>query len=195
MEHRANVDVSGGTLVVVGSANPVTRAQVERLADEGALVLTLHREAVLNQDETYLMGIRSGAAAAIKQGRNVVVRSENWPEAITVTRLLAAKRRIPAEEVEQRVSSMLARVGEGVVMAANPQGVIVVGTETGAALCRQLGISALAEVSQVVPGLPVMHSTEQGPLRLILKPGGFGGPDTLVEAISHLAALCPTTGS
>lgn len=175
--------------MLVGSPSPQARAQVERLADEGALVLTLHREAVLNQDETFLMGIRSGAAAAISHGRNVVVRSENWPEAVQMTRLLGAKRWIPAEEVEGRVRTMLARIGQGVVAATRPRGVIAVGTETGQALCNQLGIAQLTEVSRLEPDLPVMRTEDSEPLLLVLKPGGLGGPETLLEAIAHLTRL------
>lgn len=151
--------VQMGVLVLVGSAREQARAQVERLAEQGALVLTLSREAVINQDETILMGIRSGAAVAMRTGRNVVVRSENWPGAAEVTMRLAAKRGIPAEEIERRVLAMLARVGEGVLAATGSRRVVVVGTETGRALCRQINLTE--------------------PLLLTWIPGGADEPDAI----------------
>lgn len=178
---------SGGTLVLVGSYMPQARAQVERLADEGALVLTLHREAVLNRDESYLMGIRSGAAAAIKQGRNVVVRSENWLEALMMTRRLAAKRGIPVDVLESRVREMLARVGQGVVQAAGARQLIVVGTETSATVCRLLGMTEMVLLREIAPGLPFVLVPGPSPLLLVLKSGTSGEPDVLTQAAAHLA--------
>jgi|GEM_PF-3933988 len=121
-----------GTLVLVGSYAPAARAYVDQLADDGALVLTIPREAVLNQDESYLMGIRSAAAGAVKQGRTVVVRSENWPEAVLMTRRLAEKRLISPEALDQRVRQMLARAAVGVLHASGARRLIVVGRGTGA---------------------------------------------------------------
>lgn len=176
-----------GTLVLVGSAKPQARAQVERLAEEGALVLTLTRQAVLDQDETFLMGIRSGAAAALKQGRHVVVRSENWPEAVEVTRRLAAKRGIAPDEVEQRVRQMLARVGEGVVRAIHLGQMIAVGADTCAALCRQLGLGEPAMLPEAGPGLRTLSVPGPEPLQLVLKAGDSGDADTLWQAIQSLS--------
>ncbi|MFZ5814401.1 MAG: nucleotide-binding domain containing protein [Bacillota bacterium] len=178
-----------GVLVLVGSARAEARAQVERLAEAEALVLTLSREAVLNEDETFLMGIRSGAAAAIAKGRNVVVRSENWPGAAEVTLRLAAKRWIPAEEVGRRVTSMLARVGEGVVAATGGRRLVVVGTETGEALCRQLKLSELAPAGEAAPGVAALLAPGPQPLLLAWKPGGTGQPGALAEAVTWLRTL------
>lgn len=176
-----------GALVLAGSCLPEARAQVDRLADEGALVLTLPREAVLNLDETYLMGIRSGAAAAIRQGRIVVVRSENWPEAAVITRRLGARRGIPAEEIDQRIVAMLARVGHDVVQTTSARRLVAVGTETSAALCRQLGITELIVGKELAPGVPALLVPGPGPeppLLLVLKAGSTGGPDTLLPVVA-----------
>jgi uncharacterized protein YgbK (DUF1537 family) len=184
----AGLDLSAatGALVLCGSFAPAARAQVERLADEGALVLTLHREAVLNQDESFLMGIRSGAAAAIKQGRNVVVRSENWPEAAVVTRKLAAKRFIPVAEVEHRVLSMLARAAGDAVEAGGCRRLVAVGTDTCAAMCSQLGVADMTVLKAVAPGLPGLLVSGPRHLLLALKAGGTGTPDALVEAVRSM---------
>lgn len=189
----AELDVRGpgGTLVLIGSPAPEARAQLDRLADDGALVLTLRREVVLGQDETQLMGIRSGAASTAEQGRTVVVRSENWPEAVEMTRRMAAKRGTTADELGQRVANMLARVGEGVISGAvtsrgSTRRVIAVGTDTCAALCRKLGLGELLVLDEVAPGLPAVLAPGPEPLLLFLKAGHCGGPDTLAQAIKHL---------
>lgn len=200
-----------GILVIVGSDRPAARAQLERLAEEGALVLTMTREAVLRQDETLLMALRSAAGAAVKDGRPVVVRSENWPGAVEMTRRMAAKRYIPA--VEERVATMLARVAEGVVKAGAVDRLIAVGTDTGEAVCRQLQISEREVIGEVAAGLPVLRVQSEllrspvrvgqswteslaesaqsvvGPLLLVLKPGGHGEPESLLQAVATLAAL------
>jgi uncharacterized protein YgbK (DUF1537 family) len=182
--------VTAGILVIAGSAAPEARAQLERLAEAGALVLTLTREAVLTQDETLLMALRSAAGAALKQGRHVIVRSENWPGAAEVTRRLAAKRYIPAEEVERRVRTMLARVAEGVVKAAATRRLVAVGTEVGDALCAQLGITERQVVGEAAPGLVVWRAmVANDPVFLVLQPGSKGAPETLRQAVATLAGL------
>lgn len=189
MQFQAGIDLGGsaGTLVLVGSCAPQARAQVEHLADEGALVLTIPREAVLNRDESYLMGIRSGAAAAVKVGRTVVVRSENWPEALLVTRKLAARRGITVDELERRVRTMLAGVAQGAVESAGARRLIGVGTETSAALCEALGITELVTLREVAPDVPVLLAPGVRPLLLVLKSGTSGEPDLLGRAVTDLA--------
>lgn len=181
-------------LVISGSYLPQARAQVEQLADRGALVLTLNREAVLNQDESYLMGLRSGAAAAVKQGRNVVVRSENWPEAVEVTRRLGARRGIPVDELEARVRTMLARVALGAVQSAEARKVIALGTETGAAVREALGAGEAEALGEAVPGAPALLVSGPTPVLLVLMPGSVGQPDALAEAAIRLDELAAGRG-
>lgn len=165
------MDRRNGILVIAGSDRPEARAQLERLAEAGALTLTLTREAVLGQDETLLMALRSAAGAEVKAGRPVIVRSENWPGAVEVTRRLAAKRYIPA--IEERVATMLARVAEGVVKAGAGERLIVVGTDTGEAVCRRLQISERIVVGEVVSDLPVLR-VESGLMRAPVFAGSNG---------------------
>lgn len=180
----------GGTLVVSGAVAPAARAQLEQLADSGALVLTLHRDTVLNQDESFLMGIRSGAGVAAVHGRDVVVRSENWPEALLVTRKLAEKRWISADALERRVRLMLARVAQGVVLEAKcTRKLIAVGRETSAAVCEQLAITELVVVAEVAPGLPAMLAPGPQPFLLVVKAGAGQGPAALVQAVAGLTHL------
>lgn len=209
------MDRRNGILVIAGSDRPEARAQLERLAEAGALTLTLTREAVLGQDETLLMALRSAAGAEVKAGRPVIVRSENWPGAVEVTRRLAAKRYIPA--VEERVATMLARVAEGVVKAGAGERLIVIGTDTGEAVCRQLQIGERTAIGEVAQGLPVLR-VQSGLARAPVSAGGSalgsgpaqagsgGGPeavglplllvlqpghrlDGLLQAVQHLADL------
>lgn len=203
------VDRQNGILVIAGSDRPEARAQLERLAEEGSevSVRTLTREAVLGQDETLLMALRSAAGAEVTAGRPVIVRSENWPGAAEMTRRMAAKRYIP--DVEQRVATMLARIAEGVVRAGAGDRLIVIGTDTGEAVCRQLQLTEREVIGEAAPGLPVLRvqsalargavraapstmesaSSPVGTLLLVLVPGGHGEPESLLQAVGRLAAM------
>lgn len=173
---------SGGALVLVGSCAVQARSQVERLVDEGALLLTLTRETLLNQDESVLMGLRSAAAAAVRQGRTVVVRSENWPEAREVTRRLAARRGVPPAEIESRVGLYLGRVAEGALKALGHLKLVVVGTDTCGAVCRHLGV---AEPTVPAAAQTVLAGGAQ-PVRLLCRAGAAGGPGALIDAVQTL---------
>lgn len=174
------IATTGGVLVLVGSCAPQARTQAERLAEAGALVLTLSRETVLQQDESILMGIRSAAAAAIKQGRTVLVRSENWPEAREVTRRLAARRGISASEIEARVGTLLGRVAQGALRALDTLRLVVVGTDTCQAVCRQVGVQA--------PPVGAGPAPVSEQLVLHCLAGGAPEPDALIRAVGGLAA-------
>jgi uncharacterized protein YgbK (DUF1537 family) len=118
------------------------------------------------------------------------MRSENWPGAAEVTKRLAAKRYIPAAEIERRVTTMLARVAEGVIKAGAGSRLVAVGTDTGEALCRHLGIDERTVVGEASPGLTVLQVTAAGkPVLLVLKPGSTGEPESLVQAVANLVAI------
>ncbi|MBI3291446.1 MAG: hypothetical protein HYZ73_01355 [Elusimicrobia bacterium] len=74
-----------------------------------------------------------------------------------------------------------------------PQAVILIGGDTASHLCRALGIHHLTIEAPVSPGVVACRPTspmkrQKGNYvpRLLLKPGGFGGPDLLVRCVRWL---------
>src|SRR5690606_28780832 len=101
----AGLDVTGpaGVLVVAGSVMPQSRAQVEALASAGGVVLTLQAREALTQPDRGVTALAARAVEALRAGRHVVIRSENWPEAVDETRRLGAELGLDGVAVSRRI--------------------------------------------------------------------------------------------
>lgn len=178
----------GGMLVIAGSVMPQTRAQVETLQAHGAHVLTLDGAAALGDPDGAVRRLTLEAIAHLDAGRNTVIRTENWPEAVEATRRLGAAQGLAAVEVSRRLSALLARIAEGVLRQTDSRRLVTLGGDTSAAVCRQLGITETVVLDEIEPGLPASLAPDL-PLLLVLKSGSFGKPEFVQKAIDHLARL------
>nr|MDA8217235.1 hypothetical protein [Dehalococcoidales bacterium] len=67
-------------------------------------------------------------------------------------------------------------------------GMVLTGGDTAVALCKALGVGALAIEGEVEPGVPYGRLLE-GPLAgllVVTKAGGFGSPEAIAKAISFI---------
>lgn len=154
----------GPALVVVGTRNPATQAQLAYLAGaEYADEVTVVRVAPKEPDAA-LPALR----AALDAGP------------ITVAALTVGEH----ENVTDDDLAALARV---VAMVATERGddlcgLVLTGGATTAAVCAATGANLLRVVDEVLPGVPC-SVIEDGPLAgvpIITKSGGFGGEDALL---------------
>jgi uncharacterized protein YgbK (DUF1537 family) len=174
--------------VVAGSLHPATIDQVAGLAGAGWAHLTLNLE-----DEAGAGlaggGEGEGPGAALKvalaQGGSAVLsfRHEGL-DPVRVSRLtdrLAGRPGAVAGVLRPLVGAVLeAGLGPGL-------GLVLTGGETALHVARGLGARSIEVTGEVAPGVPL------GVLRLpgrdvpvATKSGGFGGPDSLLEAAARL---------
>jgi len=155
---------AGPVLLLGGSAHAGNRVQAARLAQEHNVPL----------HELPLAAPAPAMAAAIASLRTHGAAS-----------LLA--------ESPRRDSAALLRVfvaaATEIIAATGTTRIFVTGGETAFALCRALGLSALEFQAELEPGLSLSRAAStRGPLRLAIKPGGFGSPETWVRAWAGLRA-------
>lgn len=172
----------GGVLVIAGSVMPQTQAQVAAMEEAGLHVVTLTAQAALDGNVGPLL---TSVAYRLQQGESVVVRSENWPEAVAAIRAVAAERGIPALEASRRATATLAAFAETACGR-----IVALGGDTSAAVCKHLGIEEMIVVDEIAPGLPACFAVHPHPMLLVLKSGGFGDRDFGLKAIAHLEGLC-----
>jgi uncharacterized protein YgbK (DUF1537 family) len=168
----------GGVLVIAGSQLPETRAQVAALVEAGLHTVSLSAEAALDGCVGTHMG---DVARRLQRGEHVLVRAE----AVEATRALGASRGLGEPETSRRVLATLAAFSEAAVGR-----LVALGGDTSAAVCRHLRIEELVVLDEVAPGLPATLATQPRPLLLVLKSGGYGGPDFGLKAIAHLEGIC-----
>lgn len=163
----------GPVLVVIGTRNPMTQAQLDHLreADDVRIV-------------PVLPDCLDEAARAIRAAMGgdddppVVVAALSIPNDTAVSDdALTDLARIVVEVATER--------------AADLCGIIATGGATALALCAAASVRALRVVDEVLPGIPC-SVIEDGPLAgvpLVTKSGGFGEEDALAVACIWLLGL------
>lgn len=144
-------------LVVAGSPHPTTRAQVARLTDHGVPAVRIEADADPPRPPF-------GSAMVL-----VLPEAPDRPDDTT------------REEAARRLGIAVRRLLERQAVG----GLVLVGGDTAAAVCRALGASGLALHGELGPGLAwgrLLGGPHDG-LPVVTKAGGFGNPDTLVRVL------------
>lgn len=150
--------LGGPLLLAVGSRDPITLAQVARLAASG-------RAAIAEAPD--------GACPALPAADAVLVR------------LTAAEgRRFEAPAAGARFAAGIA----GIVGDGGVRTLLGCGGETADAILGALGVGVLAVEGEILPGVPVSRMVAGGrTMRLVTKSGGFGDADALVAVVAAAA--------
>lgn len=78
------------------------------------------------------------------------------------------------------------------ISALQPNTLVVTGGETAALVLAALNITHMDVEGETLPGIAqALAQTRHGPLRILTKSGGFGGPDMLVEIADSIVPGVP----
>jgi uncharacterized protein YgbK (DUF1537 family) len=153
-------------LVVVGSLSGVAREQVRRLVGEYGNV-----DIPVGVGEAYaVQEAVETAREALAGGACAVVRS---PE----------ERSAAGESVLGSLAEVAALLSEEGLF----EGMVLTGGATAVGVARRLGASGIRLEGEVEAGIPIGALIGPRPYPVVTKAGGFGGPDTLVEAVEALS--------
>lgn len=168
-------------LTVIGSTRTETRRQAELLCDRlGAVSIPLNIVRALNhnlQKETV-----ETAKNALNKGHDVILTSAPTPEIIEQTRAEAKRLNMTPQELEARITTALAEVTES-LLTQSLSGIVITGGATALAVTEKLGTRNIEILDEVQPGVPVLRLDQ---LPAVTKAGGFGQPDTLIQATQYL---------
>jgi len=168
-------------LTVIGSTRTETRRQAERLVERlGAVSIPLDAIKVLNripQNETVQTAVN-----ALENGLDVILCSAPTPEVIEVTRAEAKRLCITPQELETRIMTALAEATES-LLTQSLSGIVITGGATALAVTERLGTREIEILDEVQPGVPVLRLDR---IPAVTKAGGFGQPDTLIQATKYL---------
>lgn len=145
-------------LLIGGSAHPANRAQIDQLA-------RVHGVPVHELTLADPMAVAQGVGASLRAQHAAVLRIE--------------PRRADSSVALAAVTAVATRV----VTECGVRRVFATGGDTAFALCRALRVDSLDFRAEIEPGLGLAHGVAgTGPMRLAVKPGGFGDDDTWVRA-------------
>jgi uncharacterized protein YgbK (DUF1537 family) len=161
--------IKSPTLLVSGSRNPTTEAQLSRLfASDFDVVRVLARpETLLSDDCRALVG---ELRETLLGGRHAVFMMSGHPHMIGC---------------EPKLACAMGRVVRKVVNRVRPGSLLMIGGETAGAVCRCLDVYGLSLLNELLPGVPIakIGGGIAAGLPIVTKAGGFGPPDTLVRAL------------
>jgi uncharacterized protein YgbK (DUF1537 family) len=154
-------------LVVVGSVNSVSRAQLSELLRQpevASVVVDPH-----DPD--------TASAADMSASCWVLHSAAGAPEPGKVD-----------PELARLVSASLAVAAERLATELGADAIVATGGETAIAVVRRFGGQGIVVDGEVEAGIPSGRMIGGGGLRIVTKAGGFGGPDALSHAVQDLLA-------
>jgi uncharacterized protein YgbK (DUF1537 family) len=165
---------SGPVLVLAGSYSVVTRRQVELAVEQGAYLIGLALEQILDGDsEEAIRAAATAVAEFLPAGRGVVL-------------VPVGQMRLGAE---LQVARAMAAVASQVLAQTPLSGLVLTGGDIAMAGCRALGANSIVVDGEIAPGLPVgrLKGGSKAGLRVVTKAGAFGEDDALHVAIKYLS--------
>ncbi|MHB1318363.1 MAG: four-carbon acid sugar kinase family protein [Anaerolineae bacterium] len=161
-----------GILFVVGSRNPVTLAQLEQFAKEGAARATLDSRGTF-EPRIEIDRLAGAIFKALDAGRDAILDA-------------TSSALIPG--AGSRVADILARVVSRSVHGGLVGGLFLTGGEVALSVCQELSVQAIRILEAIEPGIPggqLIGGPASG-LPAVTKAGGFGSEGALAAASKWL---------
>lgn len=180
---------SGPILLVAGSINPVTQAQLRRVALlPGLRLVPMNGVAVLGGPESGQAEVKRllrEAGAALASGLDAGLCWDN-PEAV-----LAAVASAPAREgadYSARLEAFLGRLMEALLDAVAIGGLVLAGGDTAQGVLAGARADGIALGTEVQPGilLGTIIGGRMDGKPVATKAGGFGTEDSLAQVLQHM---------
>lgn len=180
--------LSNGLLVVCGSMNPITLAQLSQGEACGYARLRLPPELKLGGAEQPLVDAFFAEWKKASQGTGFVIIDANDREDSENIRNDALQKGIALEQVRERITHALGRITKRILDEGLTSALMVTGGDTALGIIGQLGLNALVPLCEIAPGVILSELVYKGrPFQMITKSGGFGGKDLLVNLMRDIS--------
>ncbi|WP_282396034.1 3-oxo-tetronate kinase [Pseudomonas sp. PS01298] len=177
LDAAALPSISGGEVVLAGSASSATLGQVAAWCEAGRPALRIDPLALAAGEPV----VAQALAFAQGSAHTVLIYATSTPDEVK-----AVQQQLGVERAGALVENALGAIAAGL----REQGVrrfVIAGGETSGAVVKALGVNLLQIGAQIDPGVPATVSSSAEPLALALKSGNFGGRDFFTKALAQLA--------
>jgi len=97
------------------------------------------------------------------------------------------KRYICFRELEIKIKTFLGKFTSKIVNNSHARNLILTGGDIALKICKELGISNLTILDELLPGIPLSASYHENiHINIVTKAGGFGGEDNIYKLIPKL---------
>lgn len=172
-------------LVVGGSLNPVSLAQLDHARTRGFATVPVSSRAlvgVAGEGSAEWQEPIADATHHLSQGHGVVLRCAAGRGDVERCLRLGERLGLSPQACHLRVAEITGRIVRAILSGETAPVVTVLGGDTLAGLIRALGFPALLPRWEVLPGVPVSElSGAEGRTLIISKAGGFGDENVLTQ--------------
>lgn len=170
--------VTGGEVVLAGSASVATNGQVAAWLEAGRPAYRIKPLALAAGEPV----VAEALAFARDAGQTVLIYATSAPDEVK-----AVQAELGVERAGALVEQALGQIAAG-LRDSGVRRFVVAGGETSGAVVQALNVQLLQIGAQIDPGVPATISTNAaGHLALALKSGNFGGRDFFAKALKQLA--------
>lgn len=171
--------VSGGEVVLAGSASVATNGQVAAWLEAGRPALRIDPLALAAGEPV----VAQALAFAREHKETVLIYATSSPEEVKVV-----QQQLGVERAGSLVENALGEIAQG-LRQSGVRRFVIAGGETSGAVVQALGVQLLRIGAQIDPGVPATVSSTDETLALALKSGNFGGRDFFSKALQQLAQV------
>ncbi|MEG5264348.1 3-oxo-tetronate kinase [Pseudomonas sp. JDS28PS106] len=171
------IEISGGEVVLAGSASVATNGQVAAWLEAGRPALRINPLDLAAGKPV----VEQAIAFARDAGQTVLIYATSTPDEVK-----AVQKELGVERSGAMVEEALGQIAKG-LLNAGVRRFVVAGGETSGAVVQALGVQLLQIGAQIDPGVPATVSSGAQPLALALKSGNFGARDFFAKALKQLA--------
>ena len=169
--------VSGGEVVLAGSASIATNGQVAAWLETGRPALRIDPLALAAGEPV----VAQALAFAKDNEQTVLIYATCSPDEVK-----AVQQQLGVERAGSLVENAFGEIAQG-LRQSGVRRFVIAGGETSGAVVQALGVQLLQIGAQIDPGVPATVSSTDEPLALALKSGNFGGRDFFSKALKQLA--------
>jgi uncharacterized protein YgbK (DUF1537 family) len=169
--------VSGGEVVLAGSASIATNGQVAAWLEAGRPALRIDPLALAAGEPV----VAQALTFARDNQQTVLIYATCSPDEVK-----SVQQQLGVEQAGSLVENAFGDIAQG-LLQSGVRRFVIAGGETSGAVVQALGVQLLQIGAQIDPGVPATVSSTDEPLALALKSGNFGGRDFFSKALNQLA--------
>lgn len=175
-------------LVVCGSVNPITQAQLDAAEPAGFYRYRISPDRKLNPGS---WNCPEGSAELDHLARQLgkyrlSILDSNDADENRSTKKLAARLQLSIEDVRQRISQSIGILVQGLVDRGIGGAVLVTGGDTFVEYLKRMDVTEIEPVCEFFPGVVLSNMGPGGHRYIISKSGGFGDPKLFIRLAERL---------
>ena len=182
-------DNKGPVIVVAGSRNSIMQDQINYLKNRlNFTELKIDLEQAFSDKDRILDNYAAEGIKAIKGNRDLVIHTNAiYNEEKLINKKLMLKYNIGFRELEVKIKTFLGELISKIIKNSDVRNLILTGGDIALGVCKEIGISNLNVIDELLPGIPLTIAHYKSyHLNIVTKAGGFGKEDTLYHLINKI---------